>query len=95
MNKAWVERIMQQCAEQHVLFFFKQWGGVQKSKAGRLLNGVTFDAMPDRLVAPIPPRKDRLALASEFQRSIPILMTQTQPLEQTSFLIEALQQPKI
>jgi len=29
-----------------VPFFFKQWGGVRKKKAGRLLNGRTYDSMP-------------------------------------------------
>jgi len=29
-----------------VPFFFKQWGGVQKKKAGRLLDGRTWDEMP-------------------------------------------------
>ena len=32
------------CAQ--VPFFFKQWGGVQKKKAGRLLEGKTWDQMP-------------------------------------------------
>jgi protein gp37 len=30
-----------------VPFFFKQWGGVQKKRAGRLLDGKTWDAMPE------------------------------------------------
>ena len=46
MEKAWVEVIQKQCAEQNVSFFFKQWGGVQKKKTGRLLNGRTWDEMP-------------------------------------------------
>jgi len=29
-----------------VPFFFKQWGGVQKKRAGRILNGRTYDEMP-------------------------------------------------
>ncbi|MBU4225083.1 MAG: phage Gp37/Gp68 family protein, partial [Chloroflexi bacterium] len=29
-----------------VPFFFKQWGGVQKKKAGRVLEGRTWDEMP-------------------------------------------------
>jgi protein gp37 len=46
MEKVWVEDIQRQCAEQNVSFFFKQWGGVQKKKTGRLLNGRTWDEMP-------------------------------------------------
>jgi protein gp37 len=33
-----------------VAFFFKQWGGVQKKKAGRELAGRTWDEMPETLV---------------------------------------------
>jgi protein gp37 len=64
MEQAWVERILKLCTKQRVSFFFKQWGGVQKSKHGRILNGRTFDDMPHRFVAPMPPRQNRLALAN-------------------------------
>jgi protein gp37 len=63
MEQQWVERILKLCKKQHVSFFFKQWGGVQKSKAGRTLNGRTFDDMPERIVAPIPARNVRGAKA--------------------------------
>ena len=49
------------------VFFFKQWGGVHKSKTGRLLNGRTHDDMP-RIVASIPPRKTRLASRDAWTR---------------------------
>ncbi|MEO7983232.1 MAG: phage Gp37/Gp68 family protein, partial [Bacteroidota bacterium] len=42
----WVWDIRQQCAEQGVDFFFKQWGGVNKKKTGRKLGGRTYDEMP-------------------------------------------------
>jgi protein gp37 len=60
MEQAWVERIRTLCAQADVAFFFKQWGGVQKSKAGRMLDGRTYDDMPERIVAPMPPRQARL-----------------------------------
>jgi protein gp37 len=63
MESAWVERILKSCTRQHVLFFFKQWGGVHKSKYGRHLHGRTFDDMPERVVAPFPSRKHRLEAA--------------------------------
>ncbi len=47
MNEAWVWDIKQQCDTQGVAFFFKQWGGVNKKKAGRLLGDRTYDAMPN------------------------------------------------
>lgn len=46
IEKSWVEDIQVQCKEQNVAFFFKQWGGKNKKKAGRLLNGQTYDEMP-------------------------------------------------
>jgi protein gp37 len=68
MEKDWVERILKLCRKQHVEFFFKQWGGVHKSKTGRLLNGKTYDEMPDRTVAAMPPRTVRLASAEAWNR---------------------------
>lgn len=47
MEKKWVNEIRNQCRTYGVPFFFKQWGGVNKKKAGRLLNGRTYDEMPD------------------------------------------------
>ncbi|MGD0631945.1 MAG: phage Gp37/Gp68 family protein [Terracidiphilus sp.] len=46
MSPDWVNNIKVQCSRANVPFFFKQWGGRQKSKAGRLLNGRTHDEMP-------------------------------------------------
>jgi protein gp37 len=46
MLQDWVEDIQNQCVTQGVAFFFKQWGGANKKKTGRLLNGQTFDEMP-------------------------------------------------
>jgi len=46
MAEDWVTNIQTQCHNQEVSFFFKQWGGVNKKKAGRLLNGRTWDEMP-------------------------------------------------
>src|SRR5512141_922921 len=42
----WVIDIRDQCKAKHVPFFFKQWGGVQKKRTGRLLQGRTWDDMP-------------------------------------------------
>jgi protein gp37 len=49
MEKAWVRSIRRQCREARVPFFFKQWGGVRKSEAGRLLDGRTYDEFPQRV----------------------------------------------
>ena len=49
MNPDWVLDIQEQCNKSDVAFFFKQWGGRNKKAAGRVLNGRTFDAMPEIL----------------------------------------------
>jgi len=46
MESVWVERIRDQCIDKNVAFFFKQWGGVQKSRTGRSLHGRTWDGIP-------------------------------------------------
>ncbi len=46
MDEAWALDIRDQCEAAGVPFFFKQWGGVNKKKAGRLLEGRTWDEMP-------------------------------------------------
>lgn len=46
MDKDWVIEIKEQCKIQQTPFFFKQWGGVNKKKNGRLLEGRTWDEMP-------------------------------------------------
>lgn len=51
MRPEWVTGIRDQCKNADVAFFFKQWGGVQKKKTGRTLDGRTWDEMPSSLVA--------------------------------------------
>lgn len=46
LEREWVVKIRDQCLKAKVPFFFKQWGGVQKKKTGRLLDGRTWDQMP-------------------------------------------------
>jgi protein gp37 len=46
MSIEWVRDIRKQCIEANVPFFFKQWGGVQKKKFGRELDGRTWDEFP-------------------------------------------------
>ncbi len=47
MNPSWVSDIRDQCQDANVAFFFKQWGGVFKSRTGRELEGRTWNQMPD------------------------------------------------
>ncbi len=46
MKNEWVISIRDQCQKAKVAFFFKQWGGTNKKKTGRLLDGRTWDDMP-------------------------------------------------
>jgi protein gp37 len=46
MNAAWVTGVRDQCLQAGAGFFFKQWGGVNKKKAGRQLDGRTWDELP-------------------------------------------------
>jgi protein gp37 len=48
MDPAWVKGIRDQCTRANVAFFFKQWGGVNKKKTGRELDGMTWNEMPSR-----------------------------------------------
>jgi protein gp37 len=58
MQKAWVRSIRKQCRLANVPFFFKQWGGFQKSRHGRQLDGRTWDQMPAQ-TAVTPPNDAR------------------------------------
>ena len=50
IDAAWVTDIRDQCLRAGVAFFFKQWGGVQKKKTGRELEGRTWNEMPELAV---------------------------------------------
>ena len=52
----WVRDIRDQCLAARVPFFFKQWGGLIAKSGGRLLDGRTWDAMPDA----VPTRRRRV-----------------------------------
>ncbi len=46
MSPEWVRQIRDRCLERSVPFFFKQWGGVQKKRAGRELDGREWNGFP-------------------------------------------------
>jgi protein gp37 len=66
IERVWVESLRKQCAAANVPFFFKQWGGVQKAKNGRVLNGRTYDELPEQTPAPVPVSAVRRALEAEL-----------------------------
>jgi len=59
MDAAWVLSIRDQCREAKVPFFFKQWGGVQKKKYGRELEGAFYDEFPEVELGCVPKRTVR------------------------------------
>lgn len=48
MEKDWVIKIRDICIEHDIPYFFKQWGGINKKKNGRLLEGKIWDQMPSQ-----------------------------------------------
>jgi protein gp37 len=68
MLEKWVLAIKEQCIAADVPFFFKQWGGVRKSEAGRLLDGRTYDEMPCRAASEGVAQSVRKELMEEVQR---------------------------
>jgi protein gp37 len=48
MPVEWVRSMRDQCVAANVAFHFKQWGGVQKKRTGRMLDGRTWDQLPQR-----------------------------------------------
>lgn len=65
MDPAWAEGLRDQCVEAGVKFFFKQWGGVRKAVAGRVLAGRTHDEYPASSAAAVPDRRVRLAMVGD------------------------------
>src|SRR5207248_5827004 len=67
MHKDWVLSLRDQCRKAGVAFFFKQWGGVRKSKAGRELDGQFYDEVPPRVAHPVLEQARRLAAIAEIE----------------------------
>jgi len=47
IKEEWVIDIKEQCLKSGAAFYFKQWGGTNKKKNGRLLEGIRYDKMPE------------------------------------------------
>ncbi|MBN1342327.1 MAG: phage Gp37/Gp68 family protein [Phycisphaerae bacterium] len=70
MRPAWVRGIQMQCRETETPFFFKQWGGVRKGKAGRELDGRTYDEYPKIKPRTPPSIAERRAAMSVLQPAV-------------------------
>jgi protein gp37 len=66
LDPDWVRSIRDQCRTARIPFFFKQWGGVRKNKAGRTLDGQTYDELPARVTRAVPDSGAREALRLEL-----------------------------
>lgn len=49
IQEEWVIDIKEQCEKADVAFYFKQWGGTNKKRAGSTLKGKTYKEMPELL----------------------------------------------
>ena len=51
MDVEWVRDIREQCLDQDVAFFFKQWGGIRPKTGGRELDGREWNELPIQVAA--------------------------------------------
>jgi protein gp37 len=70
MKKEWVLSLRAQCRAAGVPFFFKQWGGVWKSRRGRRLEGRTYNERPKSSSHPVMGRLERSACVENVERAI-------------------------
>jgi protein gp37 len=71
MKAEWVLSIKEQCLSAGIPFFFKQWGGLQKGKNGRKLDGRTYDDLPDRPRNSVPDADTRRTLIAKYADAWP------------------------
>jgi protein gp37 len=67
IKQSWVVNIRNQCIKAKVPFFFKQWGGYNRKRAGRILLGRTWDEMPVQISLRELPRVNTASDCSQFQ----------------------------
>jgi len=67
LKREWVTEVRDQCGDAGVPFFFKQWGGVRKKRAGRELDGQVYNGFPARESQPVSPVTTALQWAREIQ----------------------------
>jgi protein gp37 len=47
IKEEWIIDIKEQCQKANVAFYFKQWGGTNKKKTGKILEGKVYNEMPE------------------------------------------------
>jgi len=79
VDPEWIRNVRDRCAGAGVPFFFKQWGGTRKGRAGRTLDGRTHDDVPPRPGSPLPPDEVRRAAIEEVE-ALAACLTTARPL---------------
>jgi protein gp37 len=79
MYPEWVLSLLHQCEEAHVPFFFKQWGGVRKGRAGRTLNNRFYNGFPPITRAEIPSLSARKQLCAQLQAQFAPITARPRP----------------
>jgi len=79
MQESWVLSIRDQCQSAGVPFFFKQWGGVRKSKAGRTLDGRLYNEFPAIVRRPALDAAARAGAVSEIEGRYGLLNSTCSP----------------
>jgi protein gp37 len=69
LKAEWVRSLRDQCQRANVRFFFKQWGGVRKHTTGRVLDGITYDEFPERIINEVPDTLQRIHLVSMVENT--------------------------
>ncbi|TGK45947.1 phage Gp37/Gp68 family protein [Leptospira bouyouniensis] len=68
MEESWVQSILKQCEQQNVPMHFKQWGGIRKKRAGRTLNGRTYDNFPEFHFNSIPGKSELKQIKVDLEK---------------------------
>ncbi len=76
MEADWVREIRDRCVGSGVPFFFKQWGGVRKGRNGRLLDGRTWDEMPQPVLRW---QQSNPSTSAHTGRNLPVRAEQAEP----------------
>jgi protein gp37 len=77
MHKDWVRSIRDQCTNANVPFHFKQWGGTIKKRAGRTLDGRTWDEWPQRRRGGLVRNQNTLSKRDRSLKRLPLLDAQS------------------
>jgi protein gp37 len=80
LKKEWVTAIRDQCGDAGIPFFFKQWGGVRKKRAGRELDGRTYNGFPMRINNPVSPTATALVWAREIREKYDLSQAELLPI---------------